>query len=535
MVLSVYDWVIIAFYLFMLLSLAAYLSRSQKSLKDYFLGGNRMGPVKIAISVMATQCSTNSILGAPAFVAFAAGGGLIWLQYELAVPLAMIFIMLIMFPMFLNLKIISVYEYLENRFDLKTRLLLSGLFQFIRVFATAVTVYSLAIIVELITGLSFFWSVMLLGIITVIYDTLGGIRAIVYSDVIQMGVLVTVLFGLLLYLIDMCGGVGEMFHNVSEERLKTINWRDHGFGDGQDFALWPMLFGGLFLYISYYGCDQSQVQRELCVRNQKDAQTVFFINGLARFPLVLLYCFVGLGISAYASLNPEFLSTLPTTGNGPNFNLAVPIFFIENLPVGIVGLSLVALFAAAMSSLDSVINSLSATTMEDFIKRHPKGKKWLLHREILVSRSLTAFWGILALAMSFFVDDIATTVLVAINKIGSLVNGPVLGVFMLGLLTKRSNGSGACTGLLFGFFMNIILWLYFPLISWLWWNVIGFGVTCIIGRLASAWFDSETFVIEYTWSLSKIKKLGISTNEFWRYYILLAWFGLIFFYLFGGV
>ena len=107
---------------------------------------------------MATQCSTSSILGAPAFVAFAAEGGLIWLQYELAVPLAMIFIMLIMFPIFLNLKIISVYEYLENRFDLKTRLLLSGLFQFVRVFATAVTVYSLAIIIELITGLSFFWS-----------------------------------------------------------------------------------------------------------------------------------------------------------------------------------------------------------------------------------------------------------------------------------------------------------------------------------------------------------------------------------------
>ena len=101
MILSVYDWVIIAFYLFMLLSLAAYLSRSQKSLKDYFLGGKPDGGlVKIAISVMATQCSTNSILGAPAFVAFAASGGLIWLQYELAVPLAMIFIMLIMFPTF---------------------------------------------------------------------------------------------------------------------------------------------------------------------------------------------------------------------------------------------------------------------------------------------------------------------------------------------------------------------------------------------------------------------------------------------------
>jgi len=196
------DWIIIFVYLFGLIVFSAWLSRRQHSRSDYYVSGRDTGPVPIAVSIMATQCSSNSILGAPAFVAFAAGGGLVWLQYELAVPLAMIAIMVFMLPVFYKLKLISVYDYLEQRFDLTTRLLLSGLFQFVRAFATAVTVYSIAIVVELITGLSFFWSVLLLGAITVIYDVLGGIRAVIYSDVLQMVILVGVLVMLLVLLVS---------------------------------------------------------------------------------------------------------------------------------------------------------------------------------------------------------------------------------------------------------------------------------------------------------------------------------------------
>ena len=142
-----FDWAIIFIYLAGLIGLSVWLSRDQHSRADYYVAGRNTGPWPIAVSIMATQCSSNSILGAPAFVAFAAGGGLIWLQYELAVPLAMIVIMVFLLPMFHQLKLISVYDYLERRFDLKTRLLLSGLFQFVRAFATAVTVYSIAIVV----------------------------------------------------------------------------------------------------------------------------------------------------------------------------------------------------------------------------------------------------------------------------------------------------------------------------------------------------------------------------------------------------
>ena len=212
------DWLIICIYLILLISLSTYLSKFQKNIRDYFISSRKEEPKNIAISVLATQCSTNSILGAPAFVAFTLGGGLNWLQYELAVPLSMIAIMIFIFPIFYKLRIISIYEYLERRFDCKTRLLISGLFILIRIFATAVVIYSVSIIIELITGLDFIYAVLILGVITVIYDILGGIRAIILSDIIQMFILTVILFGILLFLINILGGFSEMIQLLPVDR-----------------------------------------------------------------------------------------------------------------------------------------------------------------------------------------------------------------------------------------------------------------------------------------------------------------------------
>jgi len=521
------DWIIIFVYLFGLIAFSAWLSRRQHTRSDYYVSGRDTGPVPIAVSIMATQCSSNSILGAPAFVAFAAGGGLVWLQYELAVPLAMIAIMVFMLPVFYKLKLISVYDYLERRFDLTTRLLLSGLFQFVRAFATAVTVYSIAIVVELITGLAFFWSVLLLGAITVIYDVLGGIRAVIYSDVLQMVILVGVLVMLLALLVSESGGFVAMLDAFPAERREPLDFASPGFGDGKDFAFWPMLFGGFFLYVSYYGCDQSQVQRELCARSQAEVQQALWLNGLMRFPLVLLYCFVGVGIGVYAAGNEAFVASLAVAGDSPNYNLAVPVYIIEYMPVGIVGIALVALFAAAMSSLDSVINSLSATTMEDFVRRFHAEDKWNDARELLYSRGLTVAWGVITLWMAFHVDDIATTVLVAINKIGSLINGPVLGVFTMGLLTTRATGPGACIGLLAGFLLNLGFWQFLPEISWLWWNVFGFVTTVVVGLLVSSLRRQARPGEDLVWSLSGLTSLGFDGDWRIRYLTLGIWFLLL--------
>lgn len=478
------DWFVIAVYLIALLGFAYYLSRSQSDREDYYVGGRKMGSWPVAISILATQCSTNSILGAPAFVAFAAGGGLIWLQYELAVPLAMVVIILVLVPVFQALKLVSVYGFLEERFELKTRLLLSGLFQFVRAFATAVTVYSIALVIELITGLSFFWSVIFLGLFTVVYDVMGGIKGVIYSDVAQMLILVLMLIIVLVSLVGDAGGFSAMLQTVPSDRLETLRFDKHGFGDGHTFAFWPMLFGGLFLYISYYGCDQSQAQRVLSCDGEKGSVKALFYNGLLRFPLVALYCFVGVGIAAYAVNNVEFIASLPVNNEQTNFNLAVPMYMINQLPMGLVGLALVALFAAAMSSLDSVLNSLSATTMEDFVFRFRR-TNWSLKRELWISRLITMIWGAITLFLAFYVGDIAPTVLEAINKVGSLANGPVLAVFMLGIATRFVTGTGVITGLLIGFAFNGYCWVVLPDLSWLWWNVTGFLVTSITAMLVS--------------------------------------------------
>ncbi len=482
--LDTFDWLIILGYCIALLGLAAWLSRRQFDREDYYVGGRGVGPWPVGLSIMATQCSTNSILGAPAFVAFAAGGGLVWLQYELAVPLAMIVLMLFMMPVFRHFQLISVYGYLERRFDVATRLTLSCLFQFVRAFASAVTVYSVAIVIDLITGLGFLGAVLILGVFTVVYDVLGGIRGVIYSDVIQLLILTVMLVVVLISLIAAAGGIDAMWQAFAPERKTTLDFTSHGLGDGETFAFWPMLLGGLFLYVSYYGCDQSQVQRQLSSRNIDGTNNALFINGVLRFPLVLLYCLVGVGIAVYVGNNPGFIEALPLRGEAREYNLAVPLYMINALPVGLVGLSLVALFAAAMSSLDSVLNSLSATTMEDFVRRYYRGT-WSPRRELVTSRVLTAAWGCITLGMAFFVGDIAPTVLEAINKIGSLANGPILGVFTLGLLTRRVGGIHAIAGLLLGIAGNGFCWVYLPEVSWLWWNVFGFFVTFFVAYLLS--------------------------------------------------
>lgn len=541
--LSTVDWLVISTYLVFLIALAYWLSRSQQSSKDYYIADRQLGAWPVAISIMATQCSTSSILGAPAFVAFAAEGGLVWLQYELAVPLAMIGLMLFLIPVFRRLKLISVYSYLEQRFDLKTRLTMSALFLVLRAFASSVTVYSISIVIELITGLSFFWSVLLLGAFTVIYDVLGGIRGVIYSDVIQLFVLVVILLIVFLLLVENSNGLSSMLDSLEPDRRRTLNLSQHGFGDGNTFGFWPMLIGGSFLYVSYYGCDQSQVQRTLSTRNVDESNQALFLNGLLRFPLVLLYCLVGVGIGAFASQNPDFINSLPKIDGVTELNLAVPHFMITNLPNGLVGLSMVALFAAAMSSLDSVLNSLSATTMEDFVTRFYPVMDWKDNTELWCSRAITAVWGIITLVMSFFVGDIASTVLEAINQIGSMANGSILAVFALGLLTHRTNGNGAIIGLITGISVNACLWAFAPLVSWLWWNVVGFFVTFVIGwGLSLVAAPSSNLQPEYLQKLRMTtftsEYLAAEANIDWsrRCIFMLAWFLtlLIFLWMLGG-
>ncbi len=480
-----WDWIVLVAYLTGLVGMSACFWRRQSDARDYYLAGNRTGPLPIALSTMATQCSTNSLLGAPAFVGFAAGGGLLWLQYELAVPLAMIVLIAVFFPLFRRLRLISVYGYLEARFDRRTRVILSILFQVLRAFATGVTVYGVSLVLMLVLGVEFWVAVLLLGAVTVGYDLLGGMRAVIWSDVIQLVVLTGAIVISAIMAIVLSGGWETVWAFTDPDRMRGLDWRRHGLGDGHDYALWPMLIGGVFLYVAYYGCDQTQAQRELSTRSVNDTSRALFFDGILRFPLVAAYCFLGICLAAYAASHPDFLRSEYLLVDGAvNYNRAVPAFVVEHFPVGLVGLVIAGLFAAAMSSLDSTINALSALSMEDVVKqlrRRPMSAR----AELIASKGLTLFWGAVCLAFAFQVDAVAETVIEAVNKISSLLNGPLLAVFAMGVLTRRVNGAGAVSGLLTGFGGNLLVMWLLPGVSWLWWNVTGFLIAWFVGWTVS--------------------------------------------------
>ena len=493
------DWGIVVLYIGILIGVSYRVGKKFVSKRDYYLGGSNVHWLPTGISTMATQLSTNSMLGAPAFVAFSVGGGLLWLQYELAVPLAMIIIMAFFIPFFRKAKVISIYEYLEIRLGPKTRTSLSIIFQFFVAFQTGVTIYGISLVLQTVLDIPFVTAVILLGVVTVIYDTLGGMKSVIFSDVMQMTILVFGIFFVSYYAVNLTGGLDAVFENFDKNRLVAIDFSGTGLGDNATFAFLPMLIGGLFLYVSYYGCNQTQAQRQLSTKNLDDSYMSLFMNGMLRFPVVVGYVFLGVAIGAYAAVHTGFIDMLPTretTIDGvvqavPNFNTAVPVFVLNYLPHGIIGLIIVALFAAAMSSLDSTLNSLSAVSIRDIFERY--SKKFRSRKEkdqLLFSKIMTLFWGIVCISFSFVTGNISDSIIVSINKIVSMFNGPILAAFLLAIFTKRTNDKGAVIGIIGGFVVNVYVWIFMPGVSWLWWNVIGTISTFIIGLTASYFFKA---------------------------------------------
>ena len=335
-----------------------------------------------------------------------------------------------------------------------------------------------------IVGIPFTLSVIILGVVTIIYDMLGRMAAVVLSDVIQMVILYLGIVLCLVYSISEVGGLSEVFTQFSQlgtivgteqfVGLQAVDFSGTGFTADSQYGFWPMLLGGLFLYVSYYGTDQTQVQRELSSKNIDDTNRSLMLNGMMRFPLVFTYCFLGVCIGAYIVKNPEFLSLLDDGEGGANYNLAVPKFVTSVLPHGVIGLVIVALFSAAMSSLDSTINSLSASTIKDIYEPFVQKGEIPVEKQLVLSRFFTVFWGSLIVFFSFFVGDISGSVIESVNKVGSLANGPILAMFLLGILTRFANETGAITGLVVGLVGNAVLWKFAPEVSWLWWNVFGF-------------------------------------------------------------
>jgi SSS family solute:Na+ symporter len=425
---------------------------------------------------MATQTSAISFISIPAFVALRPGGGLTWLQYELAVPLAVMAVMALLLPFFRRLRLVSVYEYLEYRFGPSVRTVVSLIFLLSRGLGTGVAVYASAIVLSVCLGIPLWSTILIIGVVTLIYDTLGGISAVVYSDVIQMIILVAGILFCLAYALGDVGGIQAALKSFPPERLRAID-PTTGLGDGGAVPFWAFLTGGLFLYASYYGTDQSQVQRELSATSADDTRRSLMFNGFARFPLTLLYVSMGVAVGSVYAASPELRAAIPP--DRPDY--LIPQFVLLYLPPGVRAVLFAAILASAMSSLDSALNSLSASTMRDFIEPRLRDSGSTL----FLSKLITVAWGLLVTAFAFLVGRSSDTVIESINKIGSASFGPILAAFLVGVLSMKTTTAGVLAGIFAGVGLNLTLWLAVPEIHWMWWNCSGCLMTVAVSWLVS--------------------------------------------------
>lgn len=520
-----WDWFLIVFYILAMIGLSIYLGRGQANQADYYLGGRDLPWWAVGISTMATQTSAISFMSIPSFVALKPHGGLTWLQYELAVPLAMIGVSMLLLPFFRQLELISVYRYLEMRFGPQVRTLVSAVFLFSRGLGSGVGLYASAIVLTVIMGIPLWSTILIMGIATLIYDTIGGMKAVVYSDVIQSVILLVGIFLCIFFALQMVGGTDAVMETVEAARWRALDF-DTGLGEGGSTPFWGFLVGGLFLYMAYYGSDQSQVQRELSATSIEDTRRSLYLNGFARFPLTLLYVAMGLSLAAAYAVSTGMQADVPMD----KLDYLVPSFILLHLPEGVRGILVAALLAASMSSLDSALNSLSAATMRDFVER---GRDLSQRQSLIWGKVTTVVWGIVITGFAFVVGGISDTVIESINMIGSAFYGPILAAFLIGVLSRTATAGGIMWGVLCGVAFNMLLWAALPQVFWMWWNFFGLVVAVLVTLVASRFTAPcpEDKVRNYTLSGSGFFK----REKLWQpaYNFLIAWFLLLLAVLYG--
>lgn len=463
------DTLVVVVYVALIAWVGARFGKSQASTEDYFLGGRRIPGWAIGLSVMATQASAITFIGAPGW---GFEGGLERLIIFINVPLAMVVLITLLVPIFHRAGIYSIYELLERRFGVATRSIAALLFLTARGLATGVVLYAPALVLSVVTGWNINLTIVLMAVIAVGYTVLGGISAVIWTDVIQMFVLwLGALVSMALLVAGLPGGWGDVFAFGSANNMFSA--LDFSLNPTVTYSLWAGLIGGLVLHVAYFGTDQSQIQRVLTSPSVAEGQRSLMIGGYLLVPQMLLFLFIGVMLAAHYQQHglvaPE------------NLNELFPRYVVETLPVGLTGLIIAGVFAAAMSSLDSALNSLSAVTVRDFYARFIRREADERHY-LKASRWATVFWGLYATLFAFFAGNLGP-VIEAVNRIGSWFYGALLGVFLLAILSHRSNGRGAVAGMVLG--MAAVWAVSYTQISWLYNNLVGLSVSLVTGYLIS--------------------------------------------------
>jgi len=468
------DYSIFFIYLIASVLVGVLFVKEQRTIKDYFLAGQSMASVVVAISVLAALFSGITYLAAPSEV-YSNGIAfmLIGLSFFVATPITN----LVFLPFFYNSRFYTAYQYLEERFSVQVRVLASSLF-IIRVLVwLALATYAPALALEQVTGLPLWVTILSTGVLTTCYTTLGGMKAVIWTDVMQF----FVLFGgqiviVLMALSHIPGGVSGVYE-ISRDGGKlalNLSW-----DPTVRVTLWGLLIGGVFYNLIQMATDQVSVQRYLTATSLKTAQRSLWIKLACVLPVIAVFYLTGLVLYAFYQTEGDPLKS----GLITKPDQILPFFVINELPIGIPGLLIAAIYAASMSTISAGLNSLTSITMVDLYQRLWQKAVVQEPQQLDFARRLTFGYGVLVILLAFVVEKFGT-LLEASASIFGLLGGPLLGLFFLGMLSRRANAVGAALGWFLG--LAVLLPIYFSTkISFLWFTMIGCLTTMTAGWLLS--------------------------------------------------
>jgi Na+/proline symporter len=551
------DWLVLGGSLAFIVIYGLYKGRGSDTVNKYLLAGKTMPWYAMALSIMATQASAITFISTTgqAYV-----DGMRFVQFYFGLPVAMVILSATTVPLFHRANVYTAYEYLEKRFDTKTRALASIVFLIQRGFAVGLSLYAPAIVLSVILGWPDRSTTLVMGLLVILYTVFGGIQAVTWTDVQQM---LIIFFGLIVSVVTV---IMLLPSNVSlldgvylAGAVGKLNAVDFHFDLHNRYNVWSGLIGGMFLALSYFGCDQSQVQRYLTGKSIAQSKLSLLFNAVAKVPMQFFVLFVGamvfifylferppllfesaaLGTIQKSAPRAEFealdqryarafedrreaatrLMEARRAGNvtlrkervieyqkvqqqfddirregahmvervtgdrGFNDTNYIFLSFVTRyLPAGLVGLIIAVIFAAAMSTISAEVNSLATVTVIDVYQRHLRPNASDRHY-LWVSRAATAFWGAYAVAFAEYGKNLGSLI-EAVNMLGSLFYGSLLGVFVLAFFFRRVSGTGAFIGMFAG--EAAIFWAFlYTGISFLWYNVIGCLVVIVTGILVS--------------------------------------------------
>lgn len=479
------DYIIVIVYLSGVTVAGVLVAGRQKDSRDYFLGGKQMSWWSVGFSIVATETSTLTFISIPGL---AFRSDMHFLQLVFGYFAGRILVSLFFIPAYYSGDLETAYDFLGKRFGLPLRRFTSSVFIVTRLLASGVRLFATAIPVHLITGLDYAQSIVLIGVVTLIYTYVGGLKAVVAMDVVQLFVYLSgAVASMALILHALPGGWGDVVAYATRDGVNKFEIFNLAGGSGvMDFLASPYtlagsLLGGTFLTMASHGTDQLLVQRLLGCRSARESQKALLLD--ASFIVVQFAFFLLLGLCLYAFYGGVSFAALGLKTSDEVF----PLFIVRQLPAGLAGLLVAGVLASAMGTLSSSISSLASSTFLDLFRLTKRGGT-LEHRgEVKVSRMLTLFWGVVLIGGAMLFTDTESPVVEIGLRIASFTYGGILGAFFLG----RFFGGTVQRDALIGFIAGLVAMagvILFTTIDYIWHTMIGCGVTLIFGNLSARLF-----------------------------------------------